>query len=151
MPAIPLDAGWTLSDVQWWTLEVIDAPGLPATGWQASYGERLVEVAVTHGVQQWTWVLRPWGVILELAFPDEADWLRFRSTPAVAAALDAVPDPVSGLLIYPGPGGGSAAGVRRGPRPAPMRGGAALPEPDPEPEQPERWLGPQEAGRLLTG
>jgi len=134
--------------VQWWTIEVLDAPGEPGTTWQAAYSDRLVEVALMHGVLEWTWVVRPWGVIVQLAFPDESDWLRFRATPSVAAALDAVPDPVSGLLVYPGLGGGSGAGVRRGPRPSPLRDGAAAPLPNPVPESAEPWLGPREAGQL---
>jgi hypothetical protein len=51
----------------------------------------------------------------------------------VRAALDAVPDPVNGLLIYRGRGGTSAAGKPRRPRPAPSATAVALPEPDPEP------------------
>ena len=134
--------------MQWRTIEVVDAPGEPATTWQAAYADRLVEVALTHGVLEWTWVVRPWGVIAQLAFADEANWLRFRATSAVAAALDAVPDPVSGLLVYPGLGGGSGAGVRRGPRPAPLRDGAAVPLPDPVPEPVEPWMGRREAAQL---
>ena len=111
------------------TIEVLDVPAGPAWSWQESYGPRLVEAALTHGAQDWRWVRRDWGVILELVFPDESDWLRFRATPAVRAALDAVPDPVNGLLVYPGRGGSSAAGVPRRPRPSPVAGSAALPEP----------------------
>lgn len=133
-----------------WTIEVVNAD-LSAERWQSAHGQHLVEAALTHGALDWHWVSRAWGVILELAFPDEADWLRFRATPAVRAALDAVPDPVSGLLIYSGRGGSSAAGVSRRPRPSPMRDGASLPEPDPQPDEPERWLGPQQSRLLDTG
>lgn len=135
--------------VDYWTLEVVNGE-TSALRWQDSYGQALVEAALTHGGNDWRWVSRAWGVILELAFPDEEDWLRFRATPAVRAALDAVPDPVSGLLVYQGRGGSSAAGVSRRPRPAPMRDGVQLPEPDPEPEPPEPWLGPQH-GRTPAG
>lgn len=130
--------------MEWWTLEVIDAPDSAASSWQTAYSEQLVEAAVTHGVQEWAWVTRPWGVILEVSFLDESDWLRFRGTPVVAAALDAVPDPVHGLLVYQGRGGGSGAAVPRRPHPAPLSGGAALPEPASD-EQPEPWLGRQHA------
>ncbi len=132
----------------WWTIEVLDAGRSSASAWRTSYGEGLVEAAVTHRVQEWAWVVRPWGVVLELAFPDEADWLRFRATPVVAAALDAVPDAASGLLVYAGRGGGSGAGVPRRPRPAPLSGGAALPEPEPLPSPAEPHAGPQSARTL---
>ncbi len=135
--------------MEWWTVEVLDAPGSPATSWRSSYGQVLVEVAVTQRVQAWDWVVRPWGVILELGFLDEGDWLRFRAAPVVRAALDAVPDPVHGLLVYSGRGGGSGAAVPRRPRPAPLQGGAALPEPAPAPDRPEEWLGPQQPRELV--
>jgi hypothetical protein len=120
-----------------WTIEVMDGSMMPASRWRDAYGQNLVEAAVTHGAKEWRWVSRAWGEILEVAFMDEADWLRFRATPAVQAALDGVPDPVKGLLIYAGRGGSSAAGVPRHPRPAPMSGAAEVPEPeelDPFPE-----------------
>lgn len=134
--------------MEWWTIEVCDAPGAAASAWQSSYDEKLVEAALTHRAQQWAWVTRPWGVVLELAFLDEADWLRFRGTPVVRAALDAVPE--HALLIYPGRGGGSGARVPRRPRPAPLSGAAALPDPSPQLDSdPEHWLGPQQ-GRLAA-
>ncbi len=51
--------------------------------------------------------------------------------PAVRAALDAVPDPLAGLLVHRGRGGGAGARVPR--RPRPVAGAAALPPPEPEP------------------
>jgi hypothetical protein len=123
--------------MRYWTIEIMDGSMMPASRWRDAYGQSLVEAAVTHGAQEWNWVSRAWGEILEVAFRDEADWLRFRATPAVGAALDAVPDPVNGLLVYAGRGGSSAAGLPRRPRPAPAHGAAELPEPealDPFPE-----------------
>jgi hypothetical protein len=58
----------------------------------------------------------------------------------VRAALDAVPDPVNGLLIYPGRGGSSGRVQPRRPRPIAGAGAAPLPE---EPVQ--------ESLRLMTG
>ena len=58
----------------------------------------------------------PWGVMLELKFGDEEARNAFRELPALTAALDAVPDPVFGLLVYPGRGGASGAGKTRRPR-----------------------------------
>ncbi len=52
----------------------------------------------------------------------------FRSLPVVRAALDAVPDPVNGLLIYRGLGG---AGSREPRRPAPAQSLAAVSLPGP--------------------
>jgi hypothetical protein len=88
--------------VEYWTIEVLDAEYAAAAMWRTAYGERLAETAVTHGAKEWGWGARDWGVIFEVAFADEADWLHFRATPAVCAALDAVPDPVNGLLVYSG-------------------------------------------------
>ena len=68
----------------------------------------------------------------EVRFEDHEQWEAFRALPVVRAALDAVPDPVNGLLIYRGRGGSSAAGKPRKPRPAPSAAAAALPEPEPE-------------------
>ncbi len=61
---------------------------------------------------------------------DEADWERFRAHPGVQAALDAVPDRISGLMIYRGRGGTSAPREPRRPRPFAGAGAAALEFPD---------------------
>ena len=68
-------------------------------------------------------------MILELEFTDEEAREAFRRLPTVTAALDAVPDPVSGVLVYPGRGGGSGAGQPRRPRPAPAAGAVEVDEP----------------------
>jgi hypothetical protein len=117
---------------EWLSIEVFDG-AFPATLWRNAHGEALVEAALTNGAVNWEWHQHRWGVVLEIAFKDEDRRDAFRGLPAVRAALDAVPDPVSGLLVYPGRGGGSGAGVPRRPRPAPIAGAAALPEPPPEP------------------
>ena len=110
-----------------WTIEIVDGQ-FSADVWFESHRDYLVEAAVTHGAQDWRWVSRDWGAILELEFADEEGWLRFRATLAVQAALDAVPDPVNGLFIYSGPGGSSGIKSRRRPRPKPAAGAAPLPE-----------------------
>jgi hypothetical protein len=112
----------------WLTIEVQHGE-LPADAWRRAHEERLVEAAVTNGVKRWEWHSPGWGVILELKFRTEAERDAFRDLPAVVAALDAVPDPVFGLLVYPGRGGGSGAGKPRRPRPAPVAGAAEVPEP----------------------
>jgi hypothetical protein len=71
-------------------------------------------------------------VVFEVLFDAEEQWEAFRSLPVVRAALDAVPDPVNGLLIYRGRGGG--AGAREPRRPAPAAGSAAVSLPGPADE-----------------
>jgi hypothetical protein len=68
-------------------------------------------------------------VVLELDFDDEAAWDRFRNLTAVQAALEAVPDPVSGLIMYRGRGGSSGTVEPRRPKPLAGSGSAALPLP----------------------
>jgi hypothetical protein len=126
--------------MEFWTIEVTDGPMLSAARWRDAHGEHLVEAALTHGAHDWAWGVREWGVLLEVGFPDETDWLRFRATAAVQAALDAVPDPLNGLLVYSGRGGSSGAPVPRQPRRPLGAGAAALPLPDPEPVQPQPAL-----------
>lgn len=124
-----------------WTIEVADGPRLSARAWRRAHGELLIEAAVTHGAQDWTWVVREWGVLLEITFRDEGDWLRFHGTPAVQAALDSAPDPVSGMWVYSGRGGSSAARMPRYPKPRRLSDGAPLPEPEPEPSPRQQPLG----------
>jgi len=116
----------------WLTIEVFDAEGRPASGWRRMHGERLIESAITNRAERWVWHEHRWGVVLEIEFSDEETREVFRRLPAVVAALDAVPDPVSGLLVYPGRGGGSGATLPRRPRPTPLAGAGALPEPHEE-------------------
>jgi hypothetical protein len=117
--------------MHWWSIEVRDGV-LPAGAWRHGYGEALVEAALAHGVRDWYWSIETFGVVLELGFVESEDWDRFRRLPLVTAALDAVPDPVGGLYVYPGRGGSSGAILpRRGPRPC-GAGAAPLPE-APEP------------------
>jgi hypothetical protein len=112
----------------WLTIEVHHA-AISADGWRRMHGESLIEAAVTNGARSWEWHAPRWGVILEIEFADEAAREWFRVLPAVTAALDAVPDPVNGVLVYPGRGGGSGAGRPRRPRPAPAAGAAEVDEP----------------------
>lgn len=112
----------------WWSIEIADGDMYEAAMWRDAYGEALTEAAVTHGAEEWDWVEVPWGVVLEVAFPDATDWARFRDLPGVQAALDAVPDPLAGLYIYPGRGGSSGANDRRRPTMPVGAGAAPLPE-----------------------
>ncbi|MFI5892720.1 hypothetical protein ACIA5D_21680 [Actinoplanes sp. NPDC051513] len=114
--------------VRWWSIEVRDGV-LPAMRWKDGYGEALLEAAVTNGARKWEWTVIPGGVVLEVAFRESDEWDRFRSLPVVTAALDATPDPVNGLYVYPGRGGSaSARSPKRKPRPT-GAGAAAIPIP----------------------
>ena len=87
---------------------------------------------MTNGVRDGTWHADRWGVVFEVLFDTEEQWEAFRGLPVVRAALDAVPDPVNGLLIYRG-GGGAGARESRRPTPAPSAAAVSLPGPADEP------------------
>ena len=101
----------------------------PQRAWREAYGDAVVAAAHTEGLSDLSWHEFGWGVVLEVELPDEFAWDRLLAAPAVRAALDAVPDPVGGLLVHRGRGG--SAGVRwpRRPRPLAGAGAVALPEP----------------------
>ncbi|HEU5332215.1 MAG TPA: hypothetical protein VFU73_05620 [Actinocrinis sp.] len=128
---------------EWWSIE-ISGNDFAVSGWIRARGEGLIRTALEHGARDWDWVSGTWGVVLEFCFADElapdGGWSAFIDNPLVKAALDAVPDPISGLMLYPGRGGSCAAPVPRRPKPAPIAAAAALPEPEP----------PVEAGRLRS-
>jgi hypothetical protein len=114
----------------WWSIEVLDG-AYPAGAWRAAHSAALIEAAITRGAVDWGWQEHHWGVILEIAFPDSDAWVTFRQLPAVTAALDAVPDPINGLMIYQGRGGSSAAGDPRRPLPRTGTGAAPIPQEPP--------------------
>lgn len=113
----------------WLTIEVESGPIATAADWRRSHGELLIEAALTNGAKDWDWTETRWGVVLEIRFDGEESLTRFRDLPAVTAALDAVPDPVNGLFVYPGRGGGAGARNPRTPRPTPIAGAAEAEEP----------------------
>jgi hypothetical protein len=133
---------------EWWSIEVLHGE-FSAFQWQDAYDSELIEAALTNGALDGSWHADRWGVAFEVCFETAAEWEAFRSLPVVRAALDAVPDPVSGLLIYRGRGGSSAAGKPRRPRPAPSAGTMALPEPDYEQFLDVTGIGPSEL--MLAG
>ncbi len=116
----------------WWSIEVFHGES-SARRWQDIYSGTLIEAAVTHGATNWEWHEHRWGVVLEVEFAEDIHWETFRGLPAVQAALDAVPDPVNGLLVYRGRGGGAGSVSPRRPRPVAGAGAMALPEPGDEP------------------
>jgi hypothetical protein len=115
---------------EWWSIEVFDG-AFSAARWKHGHSRSLIESAISHGAVDWTWSKHRWGVVFEVAFNDEAQWEAFRALPSVQAALDAVPDPVGGLLVHRGRGGSSGAWFRRRPKPLAGGGAVALPEPEP--------------------
>ncbi len=113
------------------SIEVLDGE-FSARLWAEAHGDSLIEAALHHGVIEWNWQHFDWGSVLELEFVNEEAWERFRVSSAVTAALDAVPDGISGLLIYRGRGGTSSPRQPRRPRPLSGAGAAAL-------EFPSEW------------
>ena len=114
---------------EWWSIEVFDARKLPARRWKDSYQDDLTEAALTNGAIEWAWHEHRYGVVFEVLFDSDEQWEVFRALPAVRSALDGVPDPVNGLIVYRGRGGGSGPRKPRKPRPAPGASAMALPEP----------------------
>ena len=117
-------------ELYWWSMEVLDGHTGSARAWRDAYGAALTEAAITNGAYDWQWHHHTWGVLFEIAFASDERWHTFRNLPAVRAALDAVPDPVNGLLIYPGRGGSSGRSQPRRPKPIAGAGAAPLPEED---------------------
>jgi hypothetical protein len=113
---------------EWFSIEVLDGSS-SARAWKEAYGDAVVAVAHTEGVSDWVWHEFRWGVLLEVELPDEFAWDRLLAAPAVRAALEAVPDPVAGLLVHRGRGGSAGDRWPRRPRPLASGGAAALPEP----------------------
>jgi hypothetical protein len=111
------------------SIEVLDGE-FPARLWVEAHGDSLVEAALQCGVIEWRWQHFDWGVVLEIDFAEESGWEQFRASTAVKAALDAVPDRFSGLLIHRGKGGSSALRVPRRPLPRSGAGAVSLEFPD---------------------
>lgn len=112
----------------WYSIEVFDG-ATSASVWAEAYRDVLMETAVTHGASDWSWHRHTWGVVFEVSFDSDSEWESFANLPIVQAALDAVPDPVTGLIVYRGRGGSSGASFPRRPRPLIGSGSAALPLP----------------------
>jgi hypothetical protein len=112
----------------WMSIEVFDG-AFAASRWADAHGDSLTETALVHGAADWNWHRHSWGVIFEVSFADDAAWERFRLDLAVVTALEAVPDPVSGLIVYKGRGGSAGRAQPRRPRPLIGSGAAALPMP----------------------
>lgn len=112
----------------WYSIEVFDGSS-SASVWAEAHGDVLMETALTSGATDWTWHRHSWGVAFEVEFPDTAAWDAYTAIAAVQRSLDAVPDPLTGLIVYRGRGGASGSVLPRKPRPLIGCGSAALPLP----------------------
>jgi hypothetical protein len=136
---------------EWWSIEVLHGE-TSAFRWQEQHDSALIEAALTNGALDGSWHAGSWGVVFEVAFETEQQWQAFRGLPAVRAALDGVPDPVNGLLVYRGRGGGADARDPRRPKPAPAASAVSLPEPEAEPFLDLTSASPRDAANVaLTG
>jgi hypothetical protein len=88
----------TAAVARWWSIEVRHAE-TSAFRWQEQHDSALTEAALANGVRDGAWHVGRQGVVFEVRFDTEEQWEAFRGLPVVRAALDAVPDPVDGLLI----------------------------------------------------
>ena len=118
---------------EWWSIEVLHGE-FSAFRWQEQHDDALIEAALTNGAVDGSWHAGPWGVVFEICFGNEQQWDMFRGLAAVCAALDAVPDPVNGLLVYRGRGGAAGMLEPRRPKPAPSAEAISLPEPQAVPQ-----------------
>lgn len=115
---------------EWFSIEVIDGR-TSARAWSEGFGDALIWTAQEHGATDWSWHEHSWGVVLELELADEAAWEALQAAAAFRAALDAVPDPVFGLILHRGRGGSAGTRTPRKPRPFAGAGSMALPLPEP--------------------
>lgn len=112
----------------WFSIEVFDGAG-SALVWAETWSDTLIGAALASGAADWAWHNHSFGVVFEVSFDDEANWEHFRAQGGVLAALDAVPDPLTGLIVYRGRGGSSGSILPRPRRPLAGSGAAALPLP----------------------
>lgn len=110
-------------------MDVEDGAVDTATGWREAYAHGLTESLITNGAESWQWFEHSWGVVLEVAFTGEEKWAGWLALPGTRAALDAVPDPVRGLLIHRGHGGSCGSYVPRPSGGDPYAEQLCLPEP----------------------
>ena len=113
---------------EWWSIEVLHGES-SAAAWRDERASDMIEAALTNGALDASWQTGRWGVAFEVLFEHEEQWEAFRNLPLVRASLDAVPDPVHGLLIYRGRGGGASTREPRRPKRPPAAGAMELPEP----------------------
>jgi hypothetical protein len=94
---------------RWRSIEVRHGE-VSAFRWQERHDAALIEAALASGARDGIWHADRRGVVFQVLFDTEEQWEAFLGQPVVWAALAAVPDPVSGLLIYRGGGAGALGG-----------------------------------------
>ena len=110
------------------SIEVVDGE-FPAALWAEAHADALIETALLHGALDWRLNRLRWGVVLELAFPNQEAWELYRAHPAVVATLDILPNDLYAVLVYRGWGGSSSPREPRRPQPRAGAGAASLPLP----------------------
>jgi hypothetical protein len=135
---------------EWWSIEVMHGER-SAFRWQEQHDSALIEAALTNGATDGLWHAHRWGVVFEVQFETGEQWEAFRNLPVVRAALDAVPDPVNGLLVYRGRGGGADARKPRRPKPAPSASAVSLPEPEAQPYLNLTGISPEQVDAPTAG
>ena len=128
-PVAPRGKAVTCTMAEWFTIEVFSGDKLPASAWRYSYEDSLTGAAATSGALYWDWYDSQYGVVFEVCFASDDQWETFRTLPTVIGALDAVPDPVNGLLVYRGRGGAAGSRKPRPPKPAPSAAALEMEEP----------------------
>jgi hypothetical protein len=113
---------------EWFSIEVLDGR-YSAAGWADAFGDSLVTEALARGATNWEWNRHAWGTVFEVELADEDAWLGLRDSLTVQTALDAVPDRISGIIMYRGRGGSCGGREPRRPRPFTGSGAVALPLP----------------------
>jgi len=128
---------------EWFSIEVYDGR-FSASSWRAAYADAMLFAAHGLGVSAWAWRELDWGIVFEVELPDEVAWEEFCNLVTVRAALDAVPDPINGLVLHRGRGGSDGIRQPRPRRPSAGADAVALPVPV---NDIDLW---QPAGAVLT-
>lgn len=110
------------------SVEVFDG-SFSASQWAESHADQLVEAALIEGALDWNFVRHAQGIVFEVKFEDEEAWQRFQASLSMRWALDAAPDPHTGVIIYRGRGGNPTIFEPRRPKPKQGSGANALPIP----------------------
>ena len=74
---------------EWFSIEVFSGDKLPASAWRYSYEDVLTEAAATSGALYWDWHDSQYGVVFEVSFETDDQWLAVLhskpSSPSIAA------------------------------------------------------------------
>jgi hypothetical protein len=109
----------------WLSIEIFNG-AYAARIWADTNGDALIESAVTSDAVDWEVRRTAWGVVFEVAFRTELECDRFKALDAVKSAIQTMPDPKNGVIIYKGRSTDSGFGTPRRPRPKLDSGSSAL-------------------------